>query len=433
MRIWLVSIGEPIPTSSDSNSRLLRTGYFANLLSQYGHDVIWWSSAFDHFRKKQLCTTDNDFIINQNLTIKLLCGSGYKSHVSLKRAWDHWIISRKFSSAIRKEIILPDLILAALPTIDLCYESVVFGNQHGIPVVLDMRDMWPDIFVDLAPDFLRPLTRRLLSYQFRKAGYACEKATAIVGITDEFVVWGLKRGQRSWQEFDKSFPFGYSIQATTRESEDKAYIELSRRGIRFDDNNLYALYIGSLSRNAKLGDIISASRILYEQNSKWQFIVCGDGDCVDLIINHASKYPNVKYGGWVDKNLIHGLMRRCHVGLNQLPDRYDFLATINNKAIEYMSAGLPIISSPDRGVLCELLKMHECGISYSSGDAAALAATLSRFYDDRDMLRKMSQNAMLLFQKRFPAEKVYTEMMEHLVMIAENTKQNQSFRTRHQF
>ncbi|MGD0821270.1 MAG: glycosyltransferase family 4 protein [Desulfomonilia bacterium] len=427
MRIWLVSIGEPIPTSADSNSRLLRTGYFANLLSQYGNDVIWWTSAFDHFRKTQLCTTDTDLVINQHLTIRLLCGSGYKSHVSLRRVWDHWKISRKFSSAIKKQTMLPDIILAALPTIDLCYESVVFGNQQGIPVVLDMRDMWPDIFVDLAPDFLRPLTRRLLSYQFRRAGYACEKATAIIGITDEFVAWGLKRGQRCKQEFDKSFPFGYSIQAITRESEENAIIELNHRGIHFDDDNLYALYIGSLSRNANLGDIISASRILYEQNSKWKFIVCGDGDCVDLILNHISKYPNVKYGGWVDRTMIHSLMRRCHVGLNQLPDRYDFLATINNKAIEYMSAGLPIISSPDRGVLCELLKMHECGISYPSGDAGALASTLTRFYDDQGMLRKMSQNAMQLFQERFIAEKIYTEMMEHLVMIAEN--QNQSVRT----
>jgi glycosyltransferase involved in cell wall biosynthesis len=89
-----------------------------------------------------------------------------------------------------------------------------------------------------------------------------------------------------------------------------------------------------------------------------------------------------------------------------------------------MSAGLPVISSPDRGVLCELLKMHECGISYPSGNADALSAILTSFHDDRETLKKMSLNAVRLFQERFTADRVYTEMMAHLVMIAEKSKQS---------
>jgi len=419
MRVWLVKISEPIPKNNDSHIGLQRAGYFAKLLSEYGHDVIWWSSTFDHHKKTHLYFADTDVVINQHLTIKLLYAPGYKGHLSLRRVWNHWKITRKFSSAIRQQTILPDVILTSLPTIGLCYESVVFGNQRKIPVILDMRDMWPDIFVDLVPHFLRTLTRRLLSFQFQRASYACENASAIIGITDEFVSWGVKRGQRNKQEFDKSFPLGYSIQTTTIESENNAMTELGHRGINFDVDHLYALYIGTLSRNANLNDITSASRILYERNSKWQFIICGDGDYVDLIKNHVKKYPNMKYVGWVDKTMIHILMRRCHVGLNQLPDRYDFLASINNKAIEYMSAGLPIISSPDRGVLHELLKKHQCGISYSAGNAYALATMLTRFCDDREKLKIMSQNAILLFQEHFTAEKVYKEMMEHLVKMTE--------------
>jgi glycosyltransferase involved in cell wall biosynthesis len=424
MRIWLVTIGEPIPTNSDDNFRLLRTGYFANLLSQHGHTVTWWSSAFDHFRKIPLYTADTDLTVNQNLTIKLLYGSGYKSHVSLRRVWDHRKISRKFSAAIRQQTMLPDIIVSALPTIELCHESVAFGSRHNIPVVLDMRDMWPDIFVDLAPRFLRPVARSLLSFQFRRAARVCEKATAIIGITDEYVAWGLKRGKRCLQKFDKSFPLGYSIQATTDESEKNALIELKNRGINFDDDKLYAVYIGTLCRNAYLEEITGASRILHERNSKWQFIIFGDGDHTDLIKKHARQYPNMKYGGWVDKTMIHSLMRRCHVGLNPLPDRHDFLTTINNKVIEYMSAGLPIISSPDRGVICELFKKYGCGMNYPSGDAEALAVMLERLSDHREMLKKMSDNALRLFQERFTAENIYTEMMAHMVMIAEHAKQN---------
>ena len=66
--------------------------------------------------------------------------------------------------------------------------------------------------------------------------------------------------------------------------------------------------------------------------------------------NRQQTYQTYYFPGWVDAAKIFVLMRRSAVGLDPLPDRYDFLATINNKAIEYMSAGLPVISSPDRGV-----------------------------------------------------------------------------------
>jgi glycosyltransferase involved in cell wall biosynthesis len=119
-------------------------------------------------------------------------------------------------------------------------------------------------------------------------------------------------------------------------------------------------------------------------------------------------------------------MRRSAIGLDPLLDRYDFHATINNKAIVYLSAGLPIISSPDHGVLSSLLQEHQCGISYPYGNPNALFDLLVRLYNDREKLRMMSQNAISLFQERFTAEKVYTEMMAHLEMIAENAKKDKA-------
>jgi len=51
MRIWLVTIGEPLPIDG-SNERLYRMGIIANLLVKKGHKIIWWSSTFNHVRKK---------------------------------------------------------------------------------------------------------------------------------------------------------------------------------------------------------------------------------------------------------------------------------------------------------------------------------------------------------------------------------------------
>ena len=143
-------------------------------------------------------------------------------------------------------------------------------------------------------------------------------------------------------------------------------------------------------------------------------MLCGKGDRLDHFKKMAADVRTVLFPGWVGAAEIHVLMRRASVGLDPLPDRYDFLATINNKAIEYMSAGLPVISSPNRGVLCDLLREKNCGLSYATGDAEGLAAALVRLMDDRPGLAEMSRNAARLFEQTFQAERVYAAMMDYL-------------------
>jgi glycosyltransferase involved in cell wall biosynthesis len=83
-----------------------------------------------------------------------------------------------------------------------------------------------------------------------------------------------------------------------------------------------------------------------------------------------------------------------------------------------MSAGLPILSSPEKGTLFELLREKDCGVSYACGDEKGLSAILERIAADKDRLREMSSNALKLFNEKFTAEKVYSEMAEYLENIA---------------
>ena len=85
-----------------------------------------------------------------------------------------------------------------------------------------------------------------------------------------------------------------------------------------------------------------------------------------------------------------------------------------------MSAGLPIISSPEKGLMYDLLKKHGCGMSYAASDEERLFNVLSRLYNNSELLQKMSQNAKQLFNNMFTAEAVYNNMFEHLCNIAEN-------------
>ena len=102
MLIWLVKIGETLPIL-ESNARLLRTGILAKNLVEKGHDVVWWTSTFDHFKKKHHFKTDTDLQLAPNYRLTLLYGSGYQKNVSPGRIRDHKIIATKFQQRIYSE------------------------------------------------------------------------------------------------------------------------------------------------------------------------------------------------------------------------------------------------------------------------------------------------------------------------------------------
>lgn len=420
MNVWLVTIGEPVPTTGKFNERLHRTGYFAKFLSESGgHRVIWWSSTFNHFKKEHLFNKDRDVIINNKLQIKLLYGGGYQSNVSLARIKDHRTISAKFADAARKMPEKPDIIVCALPSISLCSEAVKYGREMKIPVVLDMRDMWPDIFADAIPKPLRVAARPLLMPMYMVSKRACHKSTAIIGITDEFVAWGLKRGKRAATAQDKSFPLGYM---SDHVDDDRLAEAEQKWDAMFPDENYIACYIGTIARWGDFETIIRAAKVVLDKEASIKFAICGAGDTLEMYKTMARDLPNIVFPGWINAAEIYSLMRRSAIGIDPLPDRYDFLSTINNKAIEYMSAGLPVISCPRRGVLHNLVTQQQCGVSYEYGDAEGLASIILDLFHDRDKLGMLSKNAMSVFDKEFRAENVYGNLAEHLQFIINTYK-----------
>ncbi len=149
MKVWLVTVGEPLPVDGD-NPRLMRTGILSGLLAAGGHEVLWWTSAFDHVRKRHRCAGDAETAAF-GYRIRMLHGGGYRKNVSVARFLDHRDVARKFRGFAGSEP-RPDVILCSLPTVELCVEAVRYGGRERVPVVLDVRDLWPDLIAELAPD-----------------------------------------------------------------------------------------------------------------------------------------------------------------------------------------------------------------------------------------------------------------------------------------
>jgi glycosyltransferase involved in cell wall biosynthesis len=186
---------------------------------------------------------------------------------------------------------------------------------------------------------------------------------------------------------------------------------------------LTVCYFGNVGLQLDLTHVIEAARILAGRGRPVRFVLCGRGERLEEYRRRAKGLPNVLLPGWVDGAQIWSLMRRSEVGLDPLPERYDFLATINNKAVEYLSAGLPVISSPRRGVLYEMLARESCGQSYSAGSGSELASVLEQLLTNPEAHAWMRARARNVFDIQFSADVVHMRMTEYLAEVGQPHKQ----------
>ena len=415
MRIWLVTVGEPLPTDG-SNERLLRTGILAGFLVRKGHEVLWWTSAFDHVRKTRRAVENTFVSLAGNYRIGMLRSCGYRRNISLARLFDHRGLARNFIELAPREP-SPDVILCSMPTIELSREAVRYAKGRGIPVVLDIRDLWPDVLLDIAPSWARWAARLFLSSLFRDLREACAGATAVIGITDPIVEWGVRYAGRPKTGLDRAFPLGYVEQIPLPEEMEKAQRAWGGLGIGANPGEFLVCFFGTIGRQFDLGTVIKAARRLEGGGRRFRFVLCGSGDMLPRFRKLAGDITSVVFPGWVGAAEIWTLMRIARVGLAPYHNSIDFRSSLPNKSIEYLSAGLPLVSSLT-GELERLLEEHGCGVTYTEGDAESLATALVELYDHRARLETMADNALALYIGRFTAERIYNELCGYLEYLA---------------
>lgn len=75
MNIWIVGVGEPLPIDGE-NTRLRRVGNLARYISDKNDEVHWFSTSFDHYKKKQRVEQDKIVKFNSNFFLHVAKVSG---------------------------------------------------------------------------------------------------------------------------------------------------------------------------------------------------------------------------------------------------------------------------------------------------------------------------------------------------------------------
>ncbi len=412
MNVWVVTVGEPLPIDSN-HERLLRAGLLSNLLSDLGHNVLWWSSTFDHGQKRHRHDRDTRISVAPGLTLQLLHGLAYPANVSVRRLLNHRQVAKRFAALAPREP-PPDVILTSMPTVELAGATVEYARSHSVPVVVDIRDLWPDAITGTVPLALRPAVQLALLPMYRTLHRTLARASALVGVSPSYLNWGLQRARRQAGPLDRVFTHGYP--AVDRETGDpgKAAEELQRRGV--DPKKKIVWFVGMFGRCYDLSTVIGAARRIQEaRQDQVQFVLSGWGPKAARWTAEARGLSNVVFTRWVNQPQLRYLLSVAWVGLvayaPTAPQSYP------NKLFEYLSGGLPVLSSLTTDT-AELLARHRCGLTYRAGDSRQLTERLQCLLANPTLHKELADNARAAFTREFSATSVYTSMAQYLLDLA---------------
>jgi glycosyltransferase involved in cell wall biosynthesis len=397
---------------------LLRSGILAQLLAARGHEVVWWTSSFDHYRKRFRAHSNASLHPQPRLRIQLLHGPGYSGNVQLRRMLNHWIVGFQFGRLAPAEP-RPDVILCSLPLPELCERATAYGRQRGVPVILDVRDMWPDVLIERAAWWMKPMVQ--VGFR-RMAGWvrtATAQADGIVGISDGIVDWALDYAGRPRHALDRAFPLAYLRQSVPDHDLVSARHKWDQRGVVRRDGRMIVCFFGTMNGVSDLRTVVRAAQQLArdpQTADRFQFVLCGTGDDFEFVRSQAVGWPTIVLPGWVEAAEIRSLMERADVGVLPYPNRRDLVLCVPNKVPEYLSGSLAVATTL-RGEMRRLIDERDCGASYPEGDERALAEALVALQADPVRLARLRRNAGAVYEERFVGEKVYAAMADYLEQV----------------
>jgi len=389
-------------------SRPHRVGMLSRSLELKGHSVVWWTTTFDHQKKKYIFDSYSE-VSHGGIRMSFLHPTTpYYKNVSIRRLVNHWQVGKCFKKK-SNSCERPDLIFCAFPTIDLSYEAVKYGRKNKIPVVIDVRDLWPDIFLDPFPKSLKFFLKMFLINYHHKTQYIFRNCTAITSVSDGYLDFGLKCGNRVKTDLDKVFPLSYLKSNSGTEVDqnflDKGLLELNRHKER-----KIIWFSGTFGRTYDLIPVIKAAKEI-QHRKDILFVFSGDGEQAKKWKRKSGKAKNIIFTGWVDRVELSFLLKIATIGLMSYSKNSP--QGLPNKIFEYLSSGTPILSSLE-GESRDFIQENSIGFSYDSSDHKDFLNKLLSLVDDGELLETMSKRCKFLYKTKYSSEVVYNNLSNHL-------------------
>ena len=405
--MWIINPYGTLPSESWAT---YRSTMVAEALSAHGYQVSQFISNFEH-RSKQFRTSGSERVtIGGRYAIRIIPGQGYAAHISLQRVRHERSFARNLLAAVKGEP-PPDLVILAEPA--LFYYDILLGPlivRHRSLLVLDVIDIWPELFELVIPRGLRPLSPVLLAplYRWRKRLYA--HADAVVGVARDYTDIGSRLAARPGVLAATVYWSSSAPPAASAPPGEALEGLLAGKGER----DLWIVYAGTLGENYDIHSIVDVARRLpadVRDHRRVRFIVAGDGPLRSLC--EASASQDFVFVGRLAAAHLELLYRRCDVALCTYKGGSTVAMPI--KAFDYLRHGLPIVNSLARD-LGEFVQRDRIGLNYRPESSDSLYHAIVRLVRDEELRAECARNSRRLAGQFSPDRQyaIFVELIDRL-------------------
>lgn len=255
----------------------------------------------------------------------------------------------------------PELLIVAF-ILKIFKKKIIFDIHEDNLEVIKMRK-W-------IPSFLKPILIKIFSY-FEKL--SVKKFDGVILAEDSY---------------KKKFIQSKKIIIV------RNYVKLLSKSIQRDSSNRNILYVGSITIQRGILDLIKSLRLLQQNNNSIGLFLIGNISEIDksIIYDHINLLPhpkNVKIINFCDHDELKEYVKQSRVGVSPLRDNENYQNSIPTKILDYMNWGLPFVYS-ELKLSNKIFKKKSGGISYRLNDANDLFDKLFNVLFDDDLCKTLS-------------------------------------------
>jgi len=308
-----------------------------------------------------------------------------------------------------------DVLIASSPPFLPQASAAALSRMRGIPLVLEIRDLWPDYMVQLG---------MLRNTKARAALFALERrllnvADQVVVVTESFRERVIAKGVRP--DRVDVIPNGVDLTVYHATDESSSVPALGRESDEF-----LVGYLGTFGKGQGLEYVIRAAALLEKERGPIRFVLAGDGPELSAVKDEIATLgvTSVNLHPPIPRNETRAFYNSCDLCLVPLAPIPIFSETIPSKIFEIMACERPLVASVS-GEGAAIVERSKGGLLSRPGDAQGLANAIVRARAmSREDREAMGQRARQYVSNHYDRVALADKYLEILGMVVERGRTN---------
>lgn len=263
--------------------------------------------------------------------------------------------------------------------------SIKLGKKLGIPVTVDIHNIWPEELVSTG-HIKRDshVFKNLMNLEQE----IVEKANHVIVVNDFMKNYLISKFNVDKNKLTIIPPGGEILYNNFDEI----------NSTRFNTKKI--IYAGLVNPREHVDLFIKSIPSIINKNPTTKFIVAEKGESVNDMKNLCKNLSiNPDFYWFESREKARNLLKNCYAAI--LPSKDDIGRKLGTplKLLEYMSNGLPVVAN-DVGSWCDVIKNEKIGI-LTKDDPKDFARAVNTLIEDEEMYVKMQKNMINLMNKKF--------------------------------